>query len=366
MTAESRYVFDIESEMLIKVKLFEQRKDLFLLSITIHHLITDGWSQEIIMDEVTTIYKAELEHVPHGLEELKVHYRDYTSWLHNQDKADHMAECRTYWMDKFKGKLESVDLPIDFDRPAQSDLKGGTIKFEIPETLTRQLKAFSDKNRASLFMTLTSIINVLIYRLTWQKDIIVGTPIAGRNHKDLENQIGMFLNILALRNEVDIDKSFGHLVRQVKETTLEAFKYQLYPFDNLVEELDLRYEANRSALFDVGLTWQNQNEVRSNPVQEVQGVNIEPMVKKGEWALHELWFFGSEEENVLSFRLRYRLDLFKQETVEFIKDLFLEIVDKVCNDNQSVYKLAKSLKGLDNDTSQDLAKSSTEVISDEF
>ncbi|MFT7032010.1 MAG: iturin family lipopeptide synthetase A [Cyclobacteriaceae bacterium] len=365
---ESSHEFDIENDMLMRVRLSEIDKDKSVLIITFHHLVTDGWSHEVFMDEMASLYEAGLEKtegVP--LNKLTLQYKDYTAWLKDQLMNNRLSAHRNYWLSKFNGEVKPVLLPTDYNRKIGSNFEGGTINFEINKHDSQVLKQLCEKNQVSLFMTLISLLNILIYRLTWQKDIVIGTPIAGRNHKDLEKQIGPYFNILALRNQISDKDNFESFLKKVKETTLGSYKHQLYPFTELLEEIDIvRPDKQISSLFEVGLTWQNQSDIDARQSYKFNGLNVEPFKRDGNWALHELWFFGSEDEDKLSFRLRYRKDLFRVETVEKIRDMFLEIVTKVCSSEDNIHELCKSINGIDHDDQEKLVDSSRGLISEDF
>lgn len=368
VNTEAKYEFEIDKELLIRVKLVEIKNNQLVLIITLHHLVTDGWSHEVLMDEISTLYEAGLKSINiDPLPKLNIQYKDYAVWFNEHLNATNFQEHRAYWLNKFRGEITPIQLPVDFRRKMTPNYKGETVNFDLDKTLSNELKLLSNKYKVSLFMTMTSILNILLYRLTWQKDIIIGTPIAGRNHKDLELQIGPYFNILALRNQITEEDDFASFIERVKETTLSAFKYQLYPFTEILEELDLKYSRQTTGLFDVGLTWQNQGHVDEKQQYEFGDVSITPFQRQGAWAMHELWLFGSEVNGLLSFRLRYREDLFKKETVNKIQEMFISIASRICSsDRENLYTLSKSIKGVDQKDQEKLLDLSMGIISDNF
>src|SRR5690606_19365535 len=195
--------------------------------------------------------------VPTELAPLRIQYKDYAVWQQQELKDDRLESHRTYWKEQFSGELPILELPTDRVRPAIKTYEGGVVRRELSLDQTEGLRSLVQSEGGTLFMGLVALLKALLYRYTGQEDIIVGTPIAGRDHIDLEDQIGFYVNTLALRTQFNGGMSYVELLREVKGVTLGGYEHQVYPFDALVEDLDLSRDMSRNALFDVMIVLQN-------------------------------------------------------------------------------------------------------------
>ena len=190
-------------------------------------------------------------------EPLRIQYKDYAAWEQAQSATAAFQEHRQYWLNQFGDEWPSLELPTDKPRPAIKTYNGGAISKEPDKTLMLSLKMFCKAQESTLFMGLLAAVNALLYRYTGQNDIVIGSPIAGREHSDLNNQIGAYINTLALRTKFKEEAGYKDLLAAVRQTTLEAYQHQAYPFDELAEALRSLRNSNRSALFDVMVVMQN-------------------------------------------------------------------------------------------------------------
>jgi NRPS condensation-like uncharacterized protein/acyl carrier protein len=231
---EANCPFDLENGPLVRVKLLPMTEQRYLLLLNMHHIICDGWSFGIFENEILTLYKSLLESQDPLLPALKIQYRDYAAWQNTLLNGDKRKTDQAYWHQKLSGELPVLNLPTDYPRPSVQSYQGNTYAYILEADLITSLDEFCRQNEVSRFMLLLAVIKVLFYRYTGQEDIIIGSPIAGRNHPDLENQIGFYVNTLALRDTVISHESFKTFLLNVKQTTIEAYSHQLYPFDRLV------------------------------------------------------------------------------------------------------------------------------------
>ena len=260
ISEDSYRAFDLEKGPLLRASLLQVENEKYVFYYNMHHIISDGWSMEVLSKDVFSYYEAYKENKQPALKELRIQYKDYSAWALAQLEQESFKSHRAYWLDSLKGELPLLDLPGTKQRPRIKTNTGRTLGTYLNKDISRKLKEYSQENGGSLFMGLLAAWNVLMHRYTSQTDIIIGTPIAGREHSDLEAQIGFYVNTLALRNEVDAEESFNTLFSKVKHSALNAYSHQLYPFDRLVEELDLQRDTSRSAVFDVLLILQNNGE----------------------------------------------------------------------------------------------------------
>ncbi len=244
--------FDLSKAPLCRVGIVEKSTDEHLIMIDIHHIITDVASTVIFISELIKLYNRE------ELPTLNIQYKDYSDWLEGEEQQKQKAKQKSFWLNNFAEEATVLDLPIDFPRPLMKSYEGNQVNFEIGQKDTRELKAITEREGVSLFMVLLSIYNILLSKLSNQEDIIIGTVTAGRQHADLENIIGMFVNTLPLRNYPKGELSFKEFLSTLKARTLACFDNQAFPYEELIDELHVTRDTSRNPLFDVMLVFQNQ------------------------------------------------------------------------------------------------------------
>jgi amino acid adenylation domain-containing protein/non-ribosomal peptide synthase protein (TIGR01720 family) len=327
--------FDLEKGPLLRVQLLELPEDCYLCLIHIHHIISDGWSMGILSRELLELYRGFSEGKTPQLPELPIQYRDYAAW-HNQLLDDEtIREHREYWHQKLSGELPVLDLPADFPRPPVQSYRGALFTLELDETITRGLREISADHRVSLFMTLTAAVKVLLHRYTGQEDIILGVPIAGRNHPDLEDQIGFYVNTLALRDQITGDESFADILSKVRQTAAAAYEHQIYPFDKLVEELNVSRDVSRSPIFDVMLVLQNPEQTEWNIGElDISEFEYDPGISQ-----FDLTFNFAETGKTLWLGINYNL-MFREETIRRMGAHLTELAKNLpANSDMSVSRL---------------------------
>ena len=208
-----------------------------MLLVTMHHIVYDGWSYDIFLRELAAIYDAFSSGKPSPLPELPIQYADFAHWQREWLQGEVLKSQRDYWKQQLNGSLPILQLPTDYPRPPVQTYQGEYQSLELPKNLTQALKDLSQQERVTLFMTLLAAFQTFLYRYTGQEDIIVGTPIAGRNQVEAEGLIGFFVNTLALRTYLSGNPSFPELLGRVREVALGAYAHQDLPFEKLVEEL---------------------------------------------------------------------------------------------------------------------------------
>lgn len=257
---DSMAPFDLQNGPLIRVAILQSDENEFLLYYNLHHIICDGWSMEVLTKDTMAMYREFHQGGNVGLKPLTIQYKEYAAWKLTELENSEYQKHKEYWLENLAGELPLVDLSRTKKRPRLKTYNGQSLRMFLNPELTGKLNSYAVSNGGTLFMTLLSSLNVLLSRYTSQYDIIVGSPIAGRPHPDLENQIGFYVNTLALRNKVNSTDSFDRLFSRVKQTTLEAYQHQEYPFDRLVDELNLPIDTGRHPVFDVMFVLQNNSE----------------------------------------------------------------------------------------------------------
>ncbi|WP_237732364.1 non-ribosomal peptide synthetase [Flavobacterium sp. UGB4466] len=311
-----QYQFDLEKAPLVNLKLIRQSENKHLLLFNMHHIISDGWSMGILSNELITIYDHLVQNKTISLPELSLQYKDYASWIRSEEQITKQKKSEAYWLDIFSGNLPVLELPTDKMRPKMKTYAGDSITHNFSKEASVKLKIFSEQHNSSLFMTLMAGINGLLSRYTNTRDLILGTPIAGREHSDLENQIGLYLNTLAIRTRFEETADFESLLQIQKETLLDAYSHQEYPLDNLVEQLGLGRDTSRSALFDVLVVLQNQQDLFASNAEQIESLTLKPYkANPRKVSQFDLSFIFSEKEEQLSLHIEYNTDIYQPEFV---------------------------------------------------
>ena len=338
-SAEESFTFDLEEGPLVRFKLVktDERKYVFLL--TVHHLICDKWSMDIMISEILKLYTRYSEGKEDALTPLRIQYKDFTYWQ-NQQLANEKGRIREYWLNQFEEDIAPLNLPIDKERPQVKTSAGSREVFILSKTVAAGLNSLSKDNSSTLYITLLATLNVLLYCYTRKRIVVIGSPIAGRVHADLHDQVGCYVNTLALKNIVEDDTTFTEFIANVRKIVLEAFEFQLYPFDLLIEELGVKRDRSRSPIFDVGFTLQNTNgivefETSSLPDVEVSTIDPDELQVKT-----DLWFHAWEVDNEIAVSISYNKELYLKSTIEKMIADYMTIVGSILqNSDQRITQL---------------------------
>ena len=322
--------FDLEAGPAFRAKLIVLGPDRCCLLFVVHHIISDGWSMEVLVNEVATIYKALRKGDIPQLKPLRIQYKDYASW--QKDELEKQSrEAGNYWLETFQKPIPVLHLPTDFPRPPVKTFDGKLLRKKLSPELSRQVNVMSNAANNTLFMTLLASIYALLYRYTGQRDMVIGTPIAGRDHFDLEGQLGCFVNTLALRSSFDTGISFSELLAVVRKNVLGAFQYQLYPFDRLVDDLELERDLSHSTLFDVMVQLQNEKGI-INSEEEGDLFSMENYAVDFKYTKFDLSFNFTETLEGLTVDVEYNTDLFKPSTISRMMDHYENLLQVVSLD----------------------------------
>lgn len=322
-----RLAFNLQRAPLFRTSLLKLAPQRHILLFNIHHIISDGWSLGVLTREWLTVYQASLNGQTFPLAPLGLHYKDYAAWQNDYLESSEALKHRQYWQTQLSGELPLLNMPTDYPRPAVQTFNGATLHFKLPDFALQQFKTLLNARQASLFMGLCAVVKILLYRYTGQQDLILGTPVAGRGHSDLENQLGFYVNTLALRDTIDPGQSFAALVDQVNATAIAAFDHQLYPFDMLVNDLTIQRDMSRSPVFDVMLALQN-NETGALAIEDL---SIESFVKENHWDIsrYDLLFHFGESADGLELDLNFNPDLFAETRMQRLGEHILQLFDSI-------------------------------------
>ncbi|MCF5725671.1 condensation domain-containing protein, partial [Pseudomonas syringae] len=309
---EIQLPFDLINGPLMRVKLFAIAADHHVLVITQHHIISDGWSMQIVVDELVNLYAAYCAGSEAVLASLPLQYADYAAWQRHWVAGDDNAQQLTYWRDKLGGEQPVLELPVDFPRPAEQSLRGARLDFALPDELASALQQLAQREQVTLFTLLLASFQMLLQRYSGQNDIRVGVPVANRDRLETEGLVGFFVNTQVLRAQFDDGLSFKSLLRQVHQSVLEAQTYQGLPFEQLVEALQPQRSLSHSPLFQVLFNHQNR-ELRQVTLADLA---IEGIAWDSGTSQFDLTLDTGEVAGGLAASLTYATDLFSAATVE--------------------------------------------------
>jgi tyrocidine synthetase-3 len=317
--------FDLGNAPLLRMGLIKTLEGKQVLFIDMHHIINDGTSQLMLNREFTALFKG------NELPLLKLQYKDYAQWQNSENQKESLKQHEIYWLDTFKGELPVLKLPIEHPRPLIQQFEGYSLRFTLNEKESRNLKDLGNNRDNTLFMTLLSVYTILLSKLSGQEDIIVGTPIAGRRHVDLEHIIGMFVNTLALRNYPSAEKSVTEFLSEVREQTLNAFENQEYQFEELVEKVSVQRDASRNPIFDVMFQMLNLEEYQGNKAKSGESQEQSPYMHVKEVSKFDMSLTSVDLGARLFFSIQFSTNLFEPGTIERFIGYFKKIAAEVAN-----------------------------------
>ncbi|MEM6686829.1 MAG: condensation domain-containing protein [Bacteroidota bacterium] len=311
------YEFDLNLEKVpvLGARVLQIAENKHFLIASLHHCISDGWSMEIFSKEIIAAYNAYHTSTAIQLPALTIQYPDYAVWKNKSVESVQHQKAENYWLKKFQGELPSLQLPTFTKRPLIKTYQGKTAHFTFSSAFYESITQFSKKQDVTLFVTLLAGINAFLYRYTDQEDIILGTPVAGREHPELQQQIGLFINTIAIRTHIASDVTFARLVQQEKDNLFEAYQHQSYPFDELIEKLQLKRDLSRSALFDVMVVLQSQTQLQSVATNiSFEGLQTKSHPVDAAVAMFDL-SFAFVESTALKLALNYNTDIYSDDFI---------------------------------------------------
>lgn len=316
--------FSLNKAPLFRVAIVKTTNERYILLTDMPHIITDGASINIIINELVSLYQGE------ELPEMQLQYKDYAVWQNKLFNTGHLRKQEEYWLNLYKEQIPVLELPTDYPLHEFNSAEGDTLYFEVKDESVNQIKKMMSETGITMFMILFGVYNALLYRYTGRKDIAVGVAISGRTHADLEGIVGMFVNTLAIRNHLDDNNTFKELLEGVKNNVLKAFENQEYPFEVLVEKLKLSNEKGRNPLFDTMFIMQNdvQREIQAGSLKLVPYNSGENASK------FHIMLNAYEGESKICFSINYCTSLFKKESIKKFSEDYVRILKYVLqNDN---------------------------------
>ncbi|WP_068776051.1 non-ribosomal peptide synthetase [Paenibacillus sp. FJAT-26967] len=308
--------FDLGSLPLFRAGLISLGEERHLLLLDFHHIITDGVSVSVLLQELTTLYGGG------ELPELDIQYRDYTVWQEERIGSEAYMGHERYWLEAFEGELPKLELTTAMPRQELQNFEGSQFTFILDEELTLKIKAFARERGTTLYTVLLGAYSMLLSKWSGEEDIIIGTPVAGRNHSQLEGLLGMFVNTVAIRSFPESYRTVGDYLSELHEDVLRALEHQDYPFEDLVQMLGIEQDRSRNPLFDTMFILQNIDRVayRSGGI-EFDPKEFDPGVSKFDLTLE-----AAEQDGKISFALEYATSLFQEETARALTDDYTAIM----------------------------------------
>ncbi|OMF04068.1 non-ribosomal peptide synthetase [Paenibacillus amylolyticus] len=311
--------FDLAKPPLLRVGIAELAPDRHILMFDTHHIVSDGVSMDVLIEEFVHLYSGE------PLKPLRIQYKDYAVWQQSDEQKTQLAKQEAYWIDMFRGELPVLEMPTDYPRPAMQSYEGRTLQLFMNIEKSEGLKRLAAENGATLYMVLLAAYNVLLHKYSGQEDVVVGTPIAGRNHSDVQPLIGMFVNTLAIRSYPAAGKTFLDYLKEIKETTLGAFEHQNYPFEELVDKVNVARDLRRHPLFDTMFALQNTENVEI----QLPGLHLSTCASEEIVSKFDLSLDVTEIEDGLEYLFEYATALYKTETVEKLAAHYLQLLESI-------------------------------------
>ncbi|MBL6449308.1 amino acid adenylation domain-containing protein [Fulvivirga sp. 29W222] len=326
--------FDLTKAPLLRVDLIRKTNEEYFLIVDIHHLITDGASQGILINDLKTLYDEELP-------PLRTDYKDYAEWQQTEEYSDIVKVQQQYWKRQFAEPPEKLALPIDFARQGLND-SGDFVTISLEEDIVEQITEVTKGHGTTNFVMVLTVLNVFLSRLCNQDDIVIGVPSINRNHADVQDMVGLFLNTLALRNFPQLKQSFSDFLDDVKTNMLEAQENQNFQFEDLLELLDIDRDINRNPLFDVFVNYLNFDraavteigDLQFEPLRELdtevdanQSAAVPPRIH----SRFDLTFYVSEGEGKMNISMVYKTSIFAAQTIAYLAAELKELIVQIAN-----------------------------------
>ncbi len=317
--------FDLINGPLLRTRLIRLANDRHVLIVTMHHIVSDGWSMGVLIREVAMLYDAFQRDQTSPLPALRIQYADYAQWQREWLAGERLERQLNYWRTRLEG-VPILELPTDFPRPPNMTYEGASVLFEMDTATSQALIELSRKQGVTLFMVLLSALQVLLHRYSGQDDICVGTPIAGRTRPELESLIGCFVNTLAIRSDLADNPSFSSLLKQVQQNLTGAYDHQDIPFERLVDELGIPREMSHTPLFQLMFVLQN-----ATPTQTLKlpGLEMEVLPEESQTAKFDITLGMREENGKLMGSWEYRTAIFTDETIRRMHDHLVQVLKQV-------------------------------------
>lgn len=325
LSEESSCAFSLETGPLFRVRLFTRSSEEYILLLVMHHIISDQWSTAVLTRELSRLYQAELDNTSSTLAMPSLQYADYVRWESEMLSGPEGERLWNYWQKQLAGELPTLNLPTDRIRPALQTHEGATLQFELSAETTERLRSLAQSRMATPYMVLMAAFELLLHRHTGQSDLLVGSPTAGRRWAEVTDTVGYFVNPVVIRGDLSKDQTFNQFLDDVRQTVLEAFEYQAYPFPLLVDRLQPERSLSREPIFQAFFIFDNEPAVPPQlPGVTINSIDIDTHVVQFDLELR-LTDLGHELKGTFS----YSTDLFEKSTISRMLDHFENLVESL-------------------------------------
>lgn len=320
--------FNFNNAPYFRVGLIRLEEQKHILIIDLHHIVTDGVSYDIFVRDLFALYSGE------KLPNLKIQYKDYSEWQQSEKEKEIALKHEQYWLEQFKDGVPVLNMPTDYTRPEILDLKGSKISFTIDSNVTKKIKRLLAKEETTLYTLMLSVYNILLGKYTGQEDVVIGSPITGRPHADLQDIIGVFVNMLGIRNYPRAEQRFTQFLFEVKEQVLQAFEHQKCQYEDLVNQLGLQGTYNRNPLFDVSFVMQNMDADH----MFIDGLELKTYDHDFKRAQMDLLLRVVELEDTIELTMEYATSLYTRDTVQKLCERYVEIFEQIVDHPEILLK----------------------------
>ncbi|MCP5063935.1 MAG: amino acid adenylation domain-containing protein, partial [Ignavibacteriae bacterium] len=334
---EANKVFDLSELPLFRMLIVKVKENEFVFMVTMHHIISDGWSISIMVKELVQFYQLQIDKVNPTMHELEIQYADFAQWQRENLSGKSLEKHLDYWTNELSEIPEKINLPIDKPRPSVQTFNGSRINFEFTDEMSKDFTEFSKSLNFTPFMVSLAAFNIMLHKYSNQDTVVVGSAIANRNYKEIENLIGFFVNTLVLRTDFKSDDKIVDVLKRIRENTLKAYSHQDLPFEKLVDKLQPNRDMSHSPLFQVAFIFQN------NPTEklELPRLELKPIKYENKISKYDLSIYLEIRSEKLFGTLEYNIDLFEEETIIRMKEHFINILKLIIsNPKQKLSRLS--------------------------
>ncbi len=311
--------FELQNAPLLRAGIAQIDANRYYLMIDVHHIVSDGGSQVLLTRDLLALYNGI------NLPELRIQYKDFAEWQQTEEKQKTISAQKEFWLNRFSTRPETIELPYDHGRPAMMSNEGDKVDFQLSEVQSAMLKSIADKHNMTMYMLTQSVYALFLSKLSGQDDIVIGTPISGRSHQDLQQIIGMFVNTLPLRFAVDQNASFLDFLRDSKEEIIEAFNNGSFLIEDLIDALDLPRDTSRNPLFDTMFVYNNFDATEVNNEE----LTITPVEVGHRTSKFDLSLELFDQQKFLKGHIEFSTRLFDRNTIERFVKMFVQLVDSI-------------------------------------
>ena len=332
---EIKKEFNLSSDILFRVQLLRLSADVYIITFVMHHIIGDGWSFEILIRELSVLYNSFLSGKPNPLIPLSIQYKDYVLWQNAQVTNSSYKIHSQYWIDKFKNGIPLLDISKKI-RPNEYSFNGNTILIELSKERTSSVLQLTDSFQGTLFTSLLFFVKILIFKYTKNNKIMVGASFGGRNHHQLEDQIGLYVNNLPIITSLNDDLSLEDLYFVIKNEVIDLIAHQAYPLEFVLNDINYKRDKSRPGLYNIQVQF-NDNEEESS--EGFDGFKFEPFINSNGASIFDLSFEGKMKKNSIEISLIYNTDLFDFDEIQLMKERFLGLIDVIKTNFKDDFKI---------------------------